>query len=46
MYFNPHTKAGNLLCHFALRARATVAPWCLNYMRINRSLKQDSMKSP
>jgi len=26
MYFNPGTKAGNLLCHFALRARATVTP--------------------
>jgi len=26
MYFNPRTKAGNLLCHFALRARATVTP--------------------
>jgi len=26
MYFNPRTKTGNLLCHFALRARATVAP--------------------
>jgi len=26
MYFNPRTKAGNLLCHFALRACATVAP--------------------